>query len=180
MTKNAPAQLRLVPAGALLIAAVLAGCGQQQSASSTATGSSAPDTSVSAKANPGSPAGTEHGEDAPVASISARDPGALWSEVRSEETELGKIIQGAQLGKVHHLAFAIRDRVIALAREHGPMARDPKALAHDVGLIRSMAGNLDEFGDKGDLDKTQSEFARLQATLRAIENAFPAGMLGKP
>ena len=39
--------------------------------------------------------------------------------------------------------------------------------------------NLDEYGDKGDLDKTQTEFAKLQATLRAVENSFPAGMLGQ-
>ena len=179
MTLNLVAQLRLVSVGVLVSAAVLVGCGKKESALSTTASSSARDTSASAKKTTVAPAATEHGEAAPVASISAADPGALWREVRSEEAELAKIIQSAQLGRVHHLAFAIRDRVVALAKEHGPMAKDPKALAHDVELIRTMAGNLDEYGDKGDLDKTQSEFAKYQSTLRAVETAFPAGMLGK-
>lgn len=178
MTLNPVAQLRLVSVGLLFSAVVLVGCGKKDSASTTAVSSSSTDSSASAKTTAEAPS-MEHGENAPVAKISAADPAALWSEVRSEEIQLAKTIQSAQLGRVHHLAFAIRDRVIALAKEHGPMAKDPKTLAHDVELIRTMAGNLDEYGDKGDLDKTQSEFAKYQSTLRAVETAFPAGMLGK-
>ena len=165
---------------AVLLLPALAGCGQQKAEPPQSTTAAAPDTTATnRKLAETTPAAEEHGAAAPVASISAADPVALWREVRSKETELGTVIQKAQLNKVHHLAFAIRDRVIALGKTHGPMAKEPSALEHQVDLIRAMAANLDELGDKGDLDGTQVEFAKFEATLRAIENSFPPGMLGK-
>lgn len=170
---------RLALAALLLASIALFGCAKKQDAAPVSSGTTTAETAKPAGSTPAAES-EEHGADAPVAAISAADPVALWHDVRAEQAELGKTIQSAQLGKVHHLAFAIRDRVIALEKAHGPMAKDVAALHHQVELIRGMAANLDEYGDKGDLDKTQTEFASLNAALLAVERSFPAGMLGKP
>lgn len=170
---------RLALAALLLASNALFGCTKKQD---SATASSGTPTTEAAKpaGRPPTAESEEHGAGAPMDSISAADPVALWHGVLTGEAALGEAIQSSQLGKVHHLAFAIRDRVIALESAHGPMAKDAAKLHHQVELIRVMAANLDEYGDKGDLDKTQTEFASLKAALLAVESSFPEGMLAKP
>ena len=104
---------------------------------------------------------------------------SIWAGVRGKESELGKVIEAAQLDKVHHLAFEIRDEVVALEKVHGSMAQDVAGLHKQVASIRALADKLDEYGDKGDLDQTRIAYASLQLALDAVKSAFPAGALGK-
>ena len=94
----------------------------------------------------------------------------LFGRVHEQETQLQQIIADAKLADVHKKAFAIRDLVTAAAANAtGLTAAQKTALDGHVAEVGSLAGELDEAGDSGNLAKTKTLFAGLQTHLRATE-----------
>ncbi len=143
---------------------VLTGCSSNKSQTEAPAGSSQPAPPAAA------PSGeAERGESAekvtPAATIAE-----IWVQIGAEQTKLSAAIQNGQLKDVHHLAFGIRDYVIALADKANVAS---PATAHNlnpmVKQVKSSATKLDELGDAGDLSGTQTEFAKLERVLGAIK-----------
>lgn len=96
----------------------------------------------------------------------------IWAQIEGERARLSSTIQNGQLQDVHHLAFGIRDLVVALANKAN--AESPAGatrLNGMVDLVKESAIKLDQFGDGGDVSGTQAEFAKLEAVLSAIKSA---------
>ncbi len=93
----------------------------------------------------------------------------IWDQITAERDKLSAAIQNGQLKDVHHLAFGVRDLVVALA---GKATASPEAapkLKTLVEQVKASAGKLDETGDAGDLSGAQAEFAKLNTTLNMIK-----------
>ena len=143
---------------------VLAGCSSNKSPSETAASSS------QAAPEAAAPSGeASHGESAEA--VTPAGTGAeIWTQIGDEQSKLTTAIQNGNLKAVHHLAFAIRDLVIALADKAN--AASPSSAPKLNGLVvqvKESATKLDELGDAGNLSGTQAEFAKLEATLKAIK-----------
>jgi hypothetical protein len=145
---------------------LLAGCSSNKSQSET------PTTSSQATPQATSPsAEAEHGESAETVTP-AGTVGGIWTQIGDEQTKLSAAIQNGQLKDVHHLAFAIRDLVVALANKANAAspAAAPK-LNGMVAQVKASATKLDELGDAGNLSGTQAEYAKLETLLSAIKSA---------
>jgi hypothetical protein len=143
---------------------VVAGCSSKQSTSE------APAASSQAAPQTAAPSGTaEHGESA-EAVTPAGTVGEIWTQIAGEQTKLTAAIQNGQLADVHHLAFGIRDLVVALADK--AKAASPAAGSQLDGMVeqvKASATKLDALGDAGNLSGTQAEFAKLNSILTAIK-----------
>lgn len=145
---------------------VLAGCSSNKGQSET------PAASSQAGPEAAAPSGeAESGESAqtlaPAATVAA-----IWKQIGEEQSKLSAAIQSGQLKDVHHLAFGIRDLVVALADKSN--AASPASSAKLNGMVeqvRASAAKLDELGDAGNLSGTQAEFAKLETVLGAIKSA---------
>ena len=94
----------------------------------------------------------------------------LMAKAHEHESELGRIIQDGQLAEVHKHTFAIRDLVAAAVERAANISEPQKTeLNRHLVEVRTLAGELDEAGDSGNLSKTKSLFAEFQAHLRATE-----------
>lgn len=154
-----------------LVAAVLgilalAGCAspksQPEAASSQASTESA------------APSEDAHGESA-EALTPAGTTGAIWAQITEEQDKLSAAIQDGRLQDVHHLAFGIRDLVVALADKAN--AASPAGASKLNGMVEQVkvsASKLDEFGDAGNLSGTQAENAKLEMVLSGMK-AITAG-----
>jgi hypothetical protein len=113
----------------------------------------------------------EHGESA-EAVAPAGTVGEIWTQIGDEQGKLSAAIQNGQLKDVHHLAFGIRDLVIALADKANTAspAGAPK-LNGLVEQVKASATKLDELGDAGNLSDTQAEYAKLETILSTIKSA---------
>ena len=95
--------------------------------------------------------------------------------LEKQQTKLATVIQNGQLKDVHHLAFGIRDLVVALADKAGAaVPASATQLTPMVEQVKTMAGKLDELGDAGNLSGTQAEYAKLETTLNAIKTVAGA------
>jgi hypothetical protein len=154
----------VVMVAASVFVVVVAGCSSNKSESAAPAASSQaapPEAAPSAE--------TEHGESA-VAVTPAGSIGELWTQIGDEQNKLSTAIQNGQLKDVHHLAFGIRDLVIALADK--AKAASPASAAKLDGMVeqvKASASKLDEFGDAGNLSGTQAEYAKLETVLGAIK-----------
>ena len=148
--------------GMLLLAAgliifVSAGCAKKESGTSSSAQQAAPAAETTTP---------PEGEQVNTSGSAAE----LVSRIHVEESELAEIIANAQLNEVHKKAFAIRDLVAAAASQAG--ASEKTALEPHVAEVGTIAGELDEAGDSGDLAKTKSKFQELKIHLRAIESVL--------
>jgi len=154
----------VVAAAASVVVVVVAGC------SSNKGQSDAPAASSQAAPEAAAPSGeTEHGKSA-EAVTPAGTIGEIWTQIGDEQSKLSTAIQNGQLKDVHHLAFGIRDLVIALADKANAAA--PASAAKLDGMVeqvKASATKLDELGDAGNLSGTQSEYAKLETVLGAIK-----------
>lgn len=139
---------------------VLAGCSSKKSESEAPATSSQAAPSVEA----------ERGESA-EAVTPAGTAGEIWTQIGDEQSKLSAAIQNGQLKDVHHLAFGIRDLVVALADKAtaASPALAPK-LNGMVEQVKASASKLDELGDAGNLSGTQAEYAKLETILGAIKS----------
>jgi hypothetical protein len=147
----------------------LAGCSSNQSQSEPPVASSQ---AVPEAAAPSGEA--EHGESAEAVTPAAT-AGEIWTQIGEEQGKLSAAIQNGQLQDVHHLAFGIRDLVVALADKAN--AASPAGTPGLNGMVEQVKGSaikLDELGDAGNLSGTQAEFAKLETVLGAIKAASGA------
>ena len=154
------------PVVAVIGILLLAGCSSNKSQSETpATGSQATPQTTSAGGE------AEHGESAETVTP-AGTIGEIWTQIADEQNKLSAAIQNGQLKDVHHLAFGIRDLVVALADKANAAspATAPKRNSM-VEQVKASASKLDELGDAGNLSGTQAEYARLERLLGAIKSA---------
>lgn len=155
----------LVAASAAVVIVVVAGCSSNKSPSDTPAASSQP---APPAATPSGEA--EHGE--PTVTVTpAGTVGEIWTQIADEQSKLSTAIQNGQLKDVHHLAFGIRDLVVALADKAN--ATSPASAPRLNGMaeqVKASAAELDKLGDAGDLSGTQNESAKLNAILDAIKS----------
>lgn len=155
--------LRLKLLASVVGVLVLAGCSSNQSPSETPAASS--------QAAPEAAAPAEHGESA-EAMTPAGTVGEIWTQIADEQSKLSTAIQNGQLKDVHHLAFGIRDLVVAMADKVNESSPATAAKLNGmVEQVKASASKLDEFGDAGNLSGTQAEFAKLEIMLGSIKNA---------
>ncbi len=151
-------------AAILLAAMALAGCSSNKGTSETpaAASQSAP----SAEA-PSAEAGHEM---TPGMMMPASTIPEIWTQIGEEQGKLSAAIQNGQLKDVHHLAFGVRDLVIALA-DKAKTAVPASAMKLDgmVAQVKASADQLDELGDAGNLSGTQAEYAKLETVLGALK-----------
>ena len=117
---------------------------------------------------------TERGEAAGAITQAATVAG-MWVQIEDEQSKLATVIQNGELKDVHHLAFGIRDLVVALAGK--AIADSPGSAPQFNGMadkVSVMASKLDELGDAGDLSGTQAEFAKLETYLNGIKTVTGA------
>lgn len=95
----------------------------------------------------------------------------IWKQIAEEQAKLSATIQNGQLKNVHHLAFGIRDLVVAFADKastsYPAVAPELKNL---VEQVKASAGKLDELGDAGNLGGTQAEFVKFEKLLATIKS----------
>ncbi len=150
----------------LAVLAIAAGCARKETSNATTPPSSATNepTSTASAPPPSAEHAPEQGEQVSTEG-SARD---IMARVDHEESELGQIISDAQLKVVHKKAFAIRD-LVAAAADKATLSEAGKAqLNTHVERVKTLASQLDEAGDAGNLSKTKAEYADLRAELQAI------------
>jgi hypothetical protein len=154
----------MLTAAAISALAVI-GCAQKQTESETppVAEQAAPEAAV-----PGGEA-AEH-EEAGATTTPAESVPGIWTQIAGEQAKLSAAIENGQLKDVHHLAFGIRDLVVALADKAG--ASSPAVatkLKPMVEQVKASASQLDELGDAGNLSGTQAEFQRFSTLLQSIQ-----------
>ncbi len=151
---------------AAIAALVVVGCSQKkrESASSPEVQQAAPQAAANGEVK-------EQGESGPTVTP-AGPVQEIWTQIAEEQVKLSATIENGQLKDVHHLAFAIRDLVVALADKVGASspaaAQKLKDLVEQVG---ASASKLDELGDAGNLSGAQAELAKLDTILKGIKTA---------
>lgn len=110
----------------------------------------------------------EHAEAVESLTPAATVPG-IWSQIEAEQKRLAQFIDNGQLDQVHHVAFGVRDLVIALAdHAKGAMPGSATQLNALVEQVKASATKLDAAGDSGDLGGTKAEFSKLGVTLESL------------
>ena len=98
----------------------------------------------------------------------------LWQAVKTHEAELNKRVTAKDLGKVHEIAFAIRDLVAAMPEKSGQLSVEQQGkLKGNVKYVATLATRLDESGDANNQSATEANFKQLQAILASIEALYP-------
>jgi len=104
--------------------------------------------------------------------------GGIWAEVKEHEEQLGNIIAGKKLDKVHEVAFEIRDLVNALPDKSMDLPADKLAkLNSNAKYVAEIAKRLDESGDAGDAVNAKAQADRLAKLLQDIETLYPKDAL---
>ena len=106
------------------------GCGQRESKSSTPGADSQQPTAQ--QSAPTGEAAEQEGAEAkitPGGSVSE-----IWAQIVEQQNKLWAVIQNGQLKDVHHLAFGIRDLVVALVDKAS--ASSPGAAPKLNGLVK--------------------------------------------
>ena len=161
MNSNMRKWLVVLASATIAVAAVFAaGCSSNKGASETPAASS--------EAAP--PSGGAEGAETAATVTPAATVAEIWTQIGDEQGKLSAAIQNGQLKDVHHLAFGIRDYVVALA-DKAKAASPAIATKLDgmVDQVRASATKLDELGDAGNLTGTQAEYAKLETVLNAIK-----------
>ena len=156
--------MRIIVASLSLLAvlAIATGCAKKEASSTTSPPAAA--TNEPSAPPPSAEHVPEQGEQISTEGSAAE----IMARADHEEAELEKIIRNAQLNVVHQKAFAIRDLAAAAAGKATVSGENKAKLDEHVARIKSLASELDEAGDAGNLGKTKAEFADLQAELLAV------------
>ncbi len=97
-------------------------------------------------------------------------PGELWALIAAQQTQLEAVMQTGELAKVHVLAFAIRDHVVALeAKTETSNAAERDKI---VDEIYTSAGKLDEYGDSGNASAVKEEYRKFKQQLQALRALY--------
>ena len=166
MTQN---RIRWTVLAAVIGAVVLAGCSSNQSKTEAPAASSEAAPQAAAPS-----AEAEHGEAGETIAPAATVDG-IWTQIEEEKGRLSAAIRDGQLKDVHHLAFVIRDLVMAMSDKVTAVA--PASAGELKGMVeqvKTSATKLDELGDAGNLSGTQAEYAKLETILSSIKAATAA------
>lgn len=121
-------------------------------------------------------AGDKHGHEHKAATVAA--PGTLgetWHAIHEKRKELESVVAGGELGKVHEVAFAIRDLAkLLLDQTRSIPSVDQKKLGDSIARIGEVAGLLDKYGDAGDKPNTKAQVKRLESLLTYVESLLPS------
>jgi hypothetical protein len=110
--------------------------------------------------------------------VGAKNVGELWHGVKSREAELSHLVQAKELGKVHEVAFALRDLVTAMPDQSVQLPPERLAkLKGNVKYVATLAERLDAAGDAKDQAATERNVKQLESVLAAIEALYPEGAL---
>jgi hypothetical protein len=102
--------------------------------------------------------------------------GELWRGVKVHETELQRLVQAKDLGKVHEVAFALRDLVAAMPDQSAQLPPERLAkLQGNVKYVGTLAERLDAAGDANDQAATERSIKQLDSVLAAIAALYPEG-----
>ena len=127
------------------------------------------------------PSGAEHDEGSHASGTShaqTNSVGQLWHGVKAHEAELARLVQAKELGKVHEVAFALRDLVAAMPNKSAELPPEKLAkLQGNAKYVATLAARLDVAGDANDQAATELKFKQLQSVLAAIEALYPEGAL---
>jgi hypothetical protein len=150
----------------LLLVAMLAACQRAPEAPAPVAAVAPP------AASPASAPTAAHAEVAEAAQAPTVVPDTadgVWQAIDGKQAELKAAIGRGELGKVHHLAFAIRDLMAALPAKLPGLDDSAKAdLQGKVGFVQTLADRLDQSGDAGDHAATQASYEQLAAVLDSI------------
>ena len=156
----------LLTAAAMVASVVVVGCSSKQGQSET------PAASTQAAPQAAAPSGEAEHDESAEAVKPAGTVAEIWTQIADEQGKLSAAIQNGQLKDVHHLAFGVRDYVIALADKANTASPAGAAkLSGMVEQVKACATKLDELGDASNLSGTQAEYAKLQTVLSAIKIA---------
>lgn len=145
-----------------VMAMAVAGCSSKKGASETPAASSQPPAEA--------PSGEAGHELTPGMMVPAGTIPEIWTQIGEAQGKLSAAIQNGQLKDVHHLAFGVRDLVIALAdKAKAAVPANAAKLDGMVAQVRASADQLDELGDAGNLGGTQAEYAKLETMLGALK-----------
>jgi hypothetical protein len=87
-------------------------------------------------------------------------------------------VQAKELGKVHEVAFALRDLVAAMPNKSAELPPEKLAkLQGNAKYVATLAARLDVAGDANDQAATELNFKQLPSVLAAIEALYPEGAL---
>ena len=127
------------------------------------------------------PQGAEHAAGSTASApkhVEAKTVGELWRGVKSREADLSHLVQAKELGKVHEVAFALRDLVAAMPDQSAQLPPERLAkLKGNVKYIATLAERLDAAGDAKDQAATERNVKQLESVLAAIEALYPEGAL---
>jgi hypothetical protein len=108
----------------------------------------------------------------------AKTAADLWRTVKTHETELQGLVESKDLGKVHEVAFAIRDSVAGMADQSPQLSPEQLTkLKGNVKYVATLAERLDASGDAKDQAATERNLKQLESVLSSIEALYPAGAL---
>ena len=150
----------VVAAMAALSVVVVVGCSPKKSESEA----------PAAGAQTATPSGDAEHAMSPDMVMPAGTVAGIWDQISDERAKLSSAIQNGQLKDVHHLAFGIRDLVVALAdKAKAASPGNASKLDGMVEQVKASATKLDELGDAGNLSGTQAEYAKLETVLGSIK-----------
>lgn len=155
----------------MVVVALAAGCSKKESSTSSSSQPPAETNAPSASA-PTPTEGHVAGEGEQVSTEGSASE--VLARADQVENELSQVIANGQLNVVHQKAFAIRDLVVAAAGKATIAAADKAKLDDHVAKIKSLASELDEAGDAGNLSKTKAEFAEFRTELQAVRQLLGA------
>ena len=159
---NVNLQKWVVVVTVMAMAMAVAGCSSKKGASETPAASSQPPAEA--------PSGEAGHELTPGMMVPAGTIPEIWTQIGEAQGKLSAAIQNGQLKDVHHLAFGVRDLVIALAdKAKAAVPANAAKLDGMVAQVRASADQLDELGDAGNLGGTQAEYAKLETMLGALK-----------
>lgn len=93
----------------------------------------------------------------------------IMAEVDSAVEKLDNVANFGPLHKVHELAFAARDLIMALPEKAKDLPADKKAkLETSIKRVKSLAGLLDKYGDNKEQEQTKALMPKFKAEVAAI------------
>ena len=151
-----------VVGSAAVVALIAMGCGgRQESSSRENTTRSRPELGMDTKAGPG---------------MGATETPSWLTELHGHEADLRSAIESDRLQEVRRHTEALQATLHRAGQEATGLSANQRTMLDQLLTDESaIADDLQAAGDARDLARTKTEFARLSASLRAIEGQLGVG-----
>lgn len=151
----------------VLIGAVVAGCGNQNSNPDNISG--APTSAVNT---------TGAGTSSTASARSFDDAANTWSRVEEARAEMDTAIKSKNLDQVHEASSKIRDLVKTLPDESSMLPEDKrKTLDAHVKNVGELAAMMDKSQDINDMKSVQEHQTAMNDALDMMKGMYPAGAM---